>query len=403
MPIVTQILNQMSALSLPQRKLVSHLLSLWPCVRGRFNFLNLSRYSSYCERTLRRHFAAPFDWGAFNAAWIARCVPASHHLILAYDHSFVAKSGKHTPGLSWFYNGCAGRTEKGLELALVAAVDLDKNTAYALHAKQTLPKTKTKTKTKCKDLKHLQESKPNWPLGVKHLAADGAFARRSFVDGVCALELEFVGKLRHNANVRYLFTGKQSGRGRPKLYEGKVTWSDFDPTRWKGQGQLEKGQGQLEKGVELYSATLFHVSLKRNIKVVLLRKSASGAKAKGQVLLFSTDLGLSGREIVRMYRARFQIEFLFRDAKSGAGLTQCQSRNQESLHFHWNAAFAALNLAKTPQTASASARFSWASTRQKHANQHFLRFFSTQLDLDWNLIKTHPNFQALSNYGVIQP
>ena len=401
MPIVTQILSQMSDLSLPQRKLLSHLLSLWPCVQGRFNFLNLSRYSSYCERTLRRHFAAPFDWGAFNARWISRCVPASHHLILAYDHSFIAKSGKQTPGLSWFYNGCAGRTEKGLELALVAVVDLDKQTAYALHAKQTLPETETE----CKDLKHLQESKPDWPTGVKHFAADGAFARHPFVDGVCALELEFVSKLRHNANLRFLFTGEQSGRGRPKLYDGKVMWKEFQPTRWKSQGQLQKG-------VEIYSATLFHVSLKRNIKVALLRKSASASTsisgAKGQVLLFSTDLNLSGREIVRMYRARFQIEFLFRGcplgrAKSGAGLTQCQSRNKEALHFHWNAAFAALNLAKTPQTASAATRFSWASTRQKHANQHFLRLVSTNLDLDWNLIKTHPNFLALVNYGAIQP
>lgn len=59
MPIVTQILSQMSDLSLPQRKLLSHLLSLWPCVRGRFNFLNLSRYSSYCEHpppSFRRPF-----------------------------------------------------------------------------------------------------------------------------------------------------------------------------------------------------------------------------------------------------------------------------------------------------------------------------------------------------------
>lgn len=34
---------------------------------------------------------------------------------------------------------CAGRSEKKLKLSLVAVVDLDQNTAYALHAKQTLP------------------------------------------------------------------------------------------------------------------------------------------------------------------------------------------------------------------------------------------------------------------------
>ena len=109
MPIVTQILSQMPHVSRCQRQVLSHILSLWPCVRGRFNFLNLSRYSCYCERTLRRHFAASFDWGAFNAHWIDLCVPPHHQLILGYDHSFIPKSGRRTPGLDWFYNGCAQR------------------------------------------------------------------------------------------------------------------------------------------------------------------------------------------------------------------------------------------------------------------------------------------------------
>ncbi len=402
MPIVAQILSSMSGLSGPQRKVLLHLMSLWPCIRGRFNFLNLSRYSSCCERTLRRHFAQPFDWGAFNAAWMGLAVPAHHSLILALDASFIPKSGRQTPGLSWFYNGCAARTQKGLELSLLAVVDLHRNTAYALHAKQTLPASASASE--CKDVQHLRESKANWPARARHLVADGAYTRRPFVEGVCELGLEMVGKLRRDANLRYLFSGVQSGRGRPRLYDGKVLWSLFEPTRWHREAELEGG-------VTLYTATLYHVSLKRRIKVALLCKAAAAPAAPaGQVLLFSTDLNLSGREIVRMDRARFQIEFLFRDAKSGAGLTHCQARNTAALHFHWNAAFAALNLAKTQQptastTASTTARapFSWASTRQKHANQHFLRLVSSHLDLDWNAIKAHPHFQNLCNYGVIAP
>lgn len=150
----------------------------------------------------------------------------------------------------------------------------------------------------------------------------------------------------------------------------------------------------------LYSAALYHVSLKRIIKVVLLLHTAAkaGAKAVRQVLLFSTDWQLDAREMVRFYRARYQIEFLFRDTKSGAGLTQCQGRNTAGLDFHWNAAFAALNLAKIQtllaanHAAPSKTRFSWASSHQKHANEHFLRFFSHKLDLDWSSIKSHPNF-----------
>jgi hypothetical protein len=375
--------------------MVSHLLKLWPCVRGRFNFLNLSRYSCYSERTLRRHFAKDFDWGTFNAKWMKAAVPASHSLVLAYDHSFITKSGRHTPGLSWFYNGCAQRTEKGLELALLAVVDLDANTAYALHAQQRIAPTKAPNDKEaiCQDLRHLQACQGAWGTKMKHLVADGAFTRRSFVDGVCALDLEFVGKLRGDADMRYLFTGQQRGRGRPKLYDGKVLWSAFDAPRWQNEGELEKG-------VWLYSATLYHASLKRTLKVALLRKDAP---AKGQVLLFSTDLHLSAREIVRIYRARFQIEFLFRDAKQGAGLTQCQSRNSQALHFHWNAALAALNVAKTHPPASSTTRFSWASTCLKSTNRHLLQLFSAKLGWDWNHVKAHPHFQSLVNYGAIAP
>lgn len=136
-------------------------------------------------------------------------------------------------------------------------------------------------------------------------------------------------------------------------------------------------------------------------------------KKLGYVLLFSTDLTLSGREILRMYRARFQIEFLFRDGKSGAGLTHCQSRNANANHNHWNAALAVINLGKAavlqkqkeqnPQQKPPKRPFSWASLRQRHSNTHFLQFFSSQLGLDWTHIKSHPNFHSLVNYGVASP
>ena len=262
----------------------------------------------------------------------------------------------------------------------------------------------------CKDLQHLQETKAFWPVGVRYLVVDGAYTRYPFIKGVRALGLDVVGKLRRDANLRYLFTGKQKPRGRPKLYDGKVRWKEFEPARWHDEGECEPG-------VHFYSALLYHVSLKRTLKVVLLLHTASKASAKPprQVLLFSTDLQVDAREIVRFYHARFQIEFLFRDTKNGAGLTQCQGRSAAALDFHWNAAFAALNLAKIqtlPPAPPANSqipfptsrtRFSWASSHQKHANEHFLRFFSGKLGLDWSSIKSHPNFLSLCNYGAIAP
>ena len=54
---------------------------------------------------------------------------------------------------------------------------------------------------------------------------------------------------------------------------------------------------------------------------------------------YSTDPKLSP---ARLYRARFQIEFVFRDAKQHLGLNDCQARAQAKLNFHFNTVFAAL-------------------------------------------------------------
>jgi hypothetical protein len=51
------------------------------------------------------------------------------------------------------------------------------------------------------------------------------------------------------------------------------------------------------------------VNLKRTIRVVYLLKNT------GYAVLFSTDTELDALTLYRYYKARFQIEFLFRDAK----------------------------------------------------------------------------------------
>jgi len=55
-------------------------------------------------------------------------------------------------------------------------------------------------------------------------------------------------------------------------------------------------------------------------------------------LYFSTDLKMDGMKIVLYYRSRFQIEFLYRDAKQHCGIEDCQARSKNKLHFHFNTA-----------------------------------------------------------------
>ena len=126
-------------LSQPFQRFVREVLMLLVIVPGRATFLNLSRYSRYDEKTFRRGFRREVHWAALNVAAIRAVVPAHHEQVLAFDPSFIPKSGKHTPGLGCFWNSCTGRAELGLEIHVLAWVDVTANTAYAIQAALTPP------------------------------------------------------------------------------------------------------------------------------------------------------------------------------------------------------------------------------------------------------------------------
>ncbi len=69
-------------------------------------------------------------------------------------------------------------------------------------------------------------------------------------------------------------------------------------------------------------------------------------KKTGFALLYSTDAKLEAMILIKYYKARFQIEFAFRDAKQYTGLLDCQSCRKESIHTQISASFSALNLLK---------------------------------------------------------
>lgn len=156
--------------------------------------------------------------------------------------------------------------------------------------------------------------------------------------------------------------------------------------------------------VALKSLRVWSVSLKREIRVLILLNRQKAGKER-RVVLFSTDLELDPQELLRLYRSRFQIEFLFRDAKQSAGLETCQARDKAGLAFHWNAAFVCVNLAraiaqKKNQTGKREA-FSMKSIKQQIFNEHLLELFISKLELEPKVIKNHPDYEKLRNYAVI--
>src|SRR5262245_58163284 len=122
MTIVNDILKQIPGLGQSQRKFLATLLVTTLVLRGRVNFRNLSRYCDYAERTIARQFREPFDWPDFHQRVLMTALDPHSELVSAHDASFISKSGKQTFGLGHFFNGCASRAERGLEISTLAVV-----------------------------------------------------------------------------------------------------------------------------------------------------------------------------------------------------------------------------------------------------------------------------------------
>jgi DDE superfamily endonuclease len=405
MTIVTDILEQMPAVRQPQRKFLAMLFATILALRGRVTGRNLSRYCEYSERTIARQCRASFDWPDFHQRVMTLTLDPHSALISAQDASFIPKSGKQTFGLGHFFNGCTTRAERGLEISTLAVVDVTRREAFTLAVAQTPPGEGKASKLQEADetridfyKQQLREQRQRLPARITYHCVDGYFAKRKYIDEVVALKLHPITKLRSDANCRFLYTGPHPHRrGRKRKYDGKVTFQDL--SRFEELGPLED-----RPHVHLYTALLWHVSLKQKLRVVVLVNRKDPHKPRF-IVLASTDLALDGRKLVKFYGARFQIEFLFRDSKQFTGLTDCQSRAAAVLDFHFNAALATLNLARAEELRARTIQlphvFSMASWKQRQFNERLLDVFIESLALDLTWVKNHSEYDKLRTYGAI--
>ena len=396
MRLLHSILPHLHQTKKPQQKFLTHLLGLLLLLPGHATFRNLSRYSFYQEKTFARWYTRDFDFVSLNKAAITEVIPAAHAQALVKDASFVRKSGQQTYGLDRFWNGSQSRTEKGLEISAWAWLDITGNCAYCLSVEQT-PATSEgpDEETSRIDIYLDQLTRVVQQQALTHLryvVTDGYYSKQKFLGGVRALGLHQIGKLRADANLRYLYRGpKHSGPGRPKTYDGKVLWSDlsrFEPLATE------------DARIVLYQQVVHHVQFQCHLRVVLVVDTQRNRRA----VLFSTAVDLDALTVYRYYKARFQIEFLFRDAKQFTGLLDCQARSQAKLAFHFNASLTAVTLAKLEarqRQGHGERPFSMASLKRRAFNQHLLDRICAHLATVHRLEKSSPDYEALCNYGTI--
>lgn len=323
---------------------IPHIMWLNVALRGRFNFLNMARYGSYSERSYRSNFSQEFDFVAFNTALIVE--HCSTRLSWIFDPSFIAKSGKKTPGVGYFWSGCAGKVKHGLELGGMALADHENHTAMHYHGTLT-PKMKedetllgyyashfTKDEATIERLQTLS----------KQVTVDAYFSKITFIEPLCEAQYDVTSRLRNDAHLRYRYIGLHVAgkRGAKTKYDGKVDIRNISEDHFTKTAETTDEDGKTERVFEGEA----HVrSLKRWCKIVIVQYLKAG-KITAVFIYFSTNCTQGWAEILERYRHRFQIEFLYRDAKQFLGLEHCQSRQAEALDFHLNLTLTTLNILK---------------------------------------------------------
>jgi hypothetical protein len=227
---------------------------------------------------------------------------------------------------------------------------------------------------------------------LRYGVTDGAYRKQNFVGGVRALGLHQIGKLRADATLRYLSQGpKRPGPGRQKTYDGQGFLSDLS--------RFERLETE-DEHIVLYHHVVHQGQLQRNLQVVVVVHTQRNRYA----VLFRTDVDLAALRLSHYDKARFQLAFLFRDAKQFSGLSDCQARSQAKRNFHFNASLRAVTFAKLEarqQNGNRDQAFSMASLKRRAFNQHLIDRICAHLANGQSLEKSSPDYEALGNYGII--
>lgn len=391
--ILGTILTSLGINNKPQVKFLKELFSLIFSIQGRLNFENMSRYSKYDESTFRRRFGEFFDWLGFNQSMIWSAKVGSRGVVIgAIDCSFISKSGKKTFGLDKFWSGCAQSTKKGLEISALALIDVACSMAWTLDVTQTPAKLETENETgysrinfyieqifDCLD--HLTQ--------VRYFVADGFYAKKKMFVALLSMNKHLITKLRPDANLKFQLQGAHPKRRGPKSpYEGKAVYNDL--SKWNFVGKDSKYDY-----LSVYHRVCYSPQFECWLSVALVLNT----KSNKYMLLASSDSHQNACEILTFYQLRFQIEFLFRDAKQFTGLNHCQAREEEKLDFHFNMSLAAINLIQLLKINDPTITSMNALTRKAY-NTRIVQNLLHQLSLEADFDIFHPHIQKTINLGA---
>lgn len=390
---IIKALDKIANINKWRKDFLMEVFTLFLSIKGRVNFLQLARYGKFTEQRYRQQFEKEFDFLSFNKELTLS--HGSGHYVIAFDPSYITKSGKKTPGLNWYWSGSAGQSKRGLEIGGIAAIDIENHTAFHLEAVQTLKEDEQTLVDWYSDV--IVQRKETLCSISKYFVADAWFSKKPFVDQITSIGMHFISRLRDDADLRYLNHEKPTGkRGRPRKYAGKMDSKNIDKNYFEF---ISENENEI-----IYTAIVYSKALKRNIKLVHVTYINAKRKEKYK-LYFSTDLTLDANDVLKYYHSRFQIEFLYRDGKQHTGLNDSQARSEHKLNFQFNASLTSINLAKINHWLNIPKEerkaFSMADIKTMNHNALLLQRFFDVFAVNPNLIKNQNYVKELIFYGTI--
>jgi hypothetical protein len=394
--VVDATLGKITEVKKPVAKFIIHIVELWLGMNCRYVFSNMERWGQMTEKSYRNRFSKFFDWFKFSYSLVQQ--HCSTEVVAVFDPSYIKKSGKHTYGMGMFWSGVRQKALRGLEIGCLAFVDIVNATALHGIAVQTpSPKSlKQSGKTLVNHYAGIIEKYINDIRAVtRYLAVDGYFMKKEFVKPLLKQGLHIITKARQDANLMYLYKGKQKGgKGRPKLYDGKVNTGIIDKRRIKCYYQ--------DKDKQVYAAILYCVQLKQTVLAAFVYYQG---KDKPEIII-GTDIEMDAMTLCRYYGLRFQIEFLIRDAKQYAGLEDCQARDEQKLHTHFNIVLTVVSIAKAAYYLSVPKEqrtsFSMADIKMLYMNQLITKRIFSNLAVDLSCRKIKRIYNQCLNFGRLR-
>jgi len=129
---------------------------------------------------------------------------------------------------------------------------------------------------------------------------------------------------------------------------------------------------------------------------------------KGKItkkIYFSTNLEREAIQLLEYYRLRFQMEYLFRDAKQHKGLEHFQARSKNKLDFHFNASLTAVSIAKVisrnGHKKNTRTKVSVSDVKTEMQNRNMISRIFSMYRIDRKLIKISNRYRDLLNFGKI--